>query len=514
MTTIPYEKSFASSDKAIFWHPTLNGTIKPSDVSISSCSKKIWFKCDKCQHDFDIIPYNINNKGQWCSYCAKRRLCINEECIICFNNSFASHEKAQFWHLTKNGLINPRNIYKNNIKLFWFKCGECKHDFDIKPNDIIQKDVWCPYCSVIKKLCNDINCKFCLNNSFASCIKSKYWHQTKNEKLIPRVITKSYGKKCWFMCEICNHDFDATPSHINEGTWCPYCVNKKRCVIDCVMCYNNSFASCDKSKFWHKTKNEKITPRDVAKTCNNKYWFTCDVCNHDFDSSPGNINFGKWCPYCAICSAKLCEDIDCKFCHKKSFASHVKAKFWHPTKNEKILPRDMCISSGKKFWFNCGYCNNPFDAVLRDVSKGNWCPVCRNKTEKKLLEYLNNQYPNEVKFQPRYDWCKNPDTNCYLPFDFEIFGSIIVELDGPQHIDTQISNWKSPEEHQAIDMYKMEQALNNNKHLIRILQEDVFNDTFDWREKLNNAIVSLKYDLDTKIICIGDCDVYREYSVE
>jgi hypothetical protein len=135
--------------------------------------------------------------------------------------------------------------------------------------------------------------------------------------------------------------------------------------------------------------------------------------------------------------------------------------------------------------------------------------VCRNKTEKKLLEYLSAKFPNEVKFQVRYDWCKNLITERYLPFDFEIFGSIIIELDGPQHIDTQISNWKSPEEHQERDMYKMIQAITNKKRIIRILQEWVYNDIYDWREKLNTV---LKHDDKLKVSCIGDCEIYNKYS--
>jgi hypothetical protein len=512
--TTSYEDSFASHPRSEFWHPTLNGSVTPRDIAKSN-GKKHWFKCGVCNHDFDNIFYNIIHKDQWCSYCAKRRLCLVEDCVYCLNNSFASHEKSKFWHPTLNGALKPRTIFKNNTKKCWFKCGICKHDFDIVPNTIISKKVWCPYCAVKKELCNNQSCNFCINNSFASHEKSKFWHPTLNGSVTPRDITKSYRKKYWFKCGECNHEFDSTPSHINEGNWCPYCANKKRCDIGCTFCFNNSFASHEKSKFWHPTLNGSVTPRDIAKSSNIKYWFKCGDCNHNFDSVVSNVSSrGTWCPYCAICSATLCESIDCVFCFKKSFASHEKSKFWHPTLNDKITPRDMCNSSGKKFWFKCEYCNNDFKSVLRHITRGNGCPVCRNKTEKKLLEYLNSQYPDEVKFQLRFDWCKNSDTNKYLPFDFEIFKSIIVELDGPQHIDKQISNWKSPEEHQKRDIYKMRQAINNKKHIIRILQEDVFNDKCDWKEKLNSAITSLRVNNpSTKITCIGDCDIYREYTV-
>ena len=430
---------------------------------------------------------------------------------IPYEKSFASHPKAIFWHQTKNEK-NPCDMAKHSHTKCWFTCEVCNHDFDYGLNTI-NSGCWCPYC-VNRKLCNDINCKFCLNNSFASHTKSQFWHITKNKPLIARNVFKNYNTKCWFTCEVCNHDFDATLNHVINETWCPYCSipTKKFCNKECDICLNKTFASHPKAIFWHPTKNDK-TPREVLLFCNSKFWFKCGDCKHDFETYISHVSNDMWCSYCV--NYTRCEDTNCEFCYKHSFASHPKAQFWHPTLNGELIPRNISIGNKKKCWFKCNVCSNDFDTSLCGISgRGVWCPACVNKTEKKLLEYLNNQYPNEVKFQPRYDWCKNPDTNCYLPFDFEIFGSILIELDGPQHIDKQVANWKSPEEHQERDMYKMEQALNNNKHLIRILQEDVFNDTYDWREKLNNAILSLNDDLDTKIKCIGDCDVYREYTLE
>ena len=59
----------------------------------------------------------------------------------------------------------------------------------------------------------------------------------------------------------------------------------------------------------------------------------------------------------------------------------------------------------------------------------------------------------------------------------------------------------------------MGQALNNRMHIIRILQEDVYYNKNNWKEKLIQEILILKDDSDTKLRLIGDCDVYREYTV-
>ena len=60
-------------------------------------------------------------------------------------------------------------------------------------------------------------------------------------------------------------------------------------------------------------------------------------------------------------------------------------------------------------------------------------------------------------------------------------------------------------------MYKMTQAINNGKHVIRILQRDVWNDTNDWEEKLIQAITKLKDVTKPTRRFIGDCEVYKEY---
>ena len=78
-----------------------------------------------------------------------------------------------------------------------------------------------------------------------------------------------------------------------------------------------------------------------------------------------------------------------------------------------------------------------------------------------------------------------------MPFDFVLEDKkIIIELDGPQHFK-QISNWQSPQKTQQNDKYKMKCANNNGYSIIRLLQEDVFYDTYDWLKELINNIKSI-----------------------
>jgi len=120
--------------------------------------------------------------------------------------------------------------------------------------------------------------------------------------------------------------------------------------------------------------------------------------------------------------------------------------------------------------------------------QGSKCPSCVNKTEQKLYKLLGEIYPM-LKKQYKVDWCKHKS---FLPFDFvlEEF-KIIIELDGPQHF-IQVMNWKSPEETRKGDLYKMKCANDNGFSVIRILQEDVYNDRYDWLGDLDANIKKIK----------------------
>jgi very-short-patch-repair endonuclease/predicted DNA-binding protein len=119
---------------------------------------------------------------------------------------------------------------------------------------------------------------------------------------------------------------------------------------------------------------------------------------------------------------------------------------------------------------------------------GRGCPSCVHKTESKLYEKIQPLYPTIIQ-QFKQEWCKKIS---HLPFDFVIPEyKIIIELDGPQHFH-QISNWSPPEEQFENDKYKEKCANYNGYSVIRLLQEDVFYDTYDWVKGLCETIEEIK----------------------
>ncbi len=465
-----FEKSFASSDKAQYWSD--KNELKPRDVFKSS-EKHFWFRCDCCSHEFNIRLYSISNNNQWCPYCSHRKLC---DCENCFEKSFESSGKAQYW--SDKNKLKPREVFKYNHKKFWFKCDSCRHEFDISLTSISGGNQWCPYCSH-QKLCDCEDCEDCFEKSFASSDKAQYWSD--KNKLKPRELFKCNNKKFWFNCGVCRHEFDVSLANISKGSWCSYCSHQKLCDCeDCEDCFEKSFASSGKAQYW--SDKNKLKPREVFKYTNKHFWFRCDCCMHEFSSRLLNISNGNhWCPYCK--NKKICNDDNCEDCFEKSFASSGKAQYW--SDKNKLKPRDVFKYNHKKFWFNCDRCKNTFSSNLANISNGRWCPHCKNKTELKLYEYLKSVYP-QTKREVKFYWCKNEQP---LRFDF-VIDKIILELDGRQHFH-QVWNWKTPEEVVYWDNYKMNCATEYGYKIIRIPQEWVYNDTFDWEMFIINSIVKL-----------------------
>lgn len=405
-----------------------------------------------------------------------RHLCGSSECEKCFEKSFASDERAIYWSL--DNIFSPWEVFKGTTKNYEFDC-DCGHSFEMAPNSVKDWKSWCPYCcEPPKKLCEDESCNDCYGKSFASHPKAKYW--SNDNEYTARQVFKHSHKMIKFDCK-CGHSFEIDLSAVSgeQNEWCPYCANQKLCDDGkCEICHEKSFASHPMVVFW--SGENEYSPREVFKNSDKRIIFDCD-CGHIFETQVKNISKDRWCPYCCYPPQKLCDDKKCSLCYKNSFASSIKAKYWSE-KNE-TTPREEFKTSSKKFIFKCRH-DHEFCARLDNVKNNKWCPVCKTKTEKKFLEWLKeNKY--KFDYQVVYEWCKNKR---YLPFDFVIEEfKLIIEIDGRQHFQ-QVSNWADPKYTQEVDLYKMKKAMQNDYTVIRILQEDIWNDKYNWKKKLKRYL--------------------------
>jgi very-short-patch-repair endonuclease len=194
-------------------------------------------------------------------------------------------------------------------------------------------------------------------------------------------------------------------------------------------------------------------------------------------------------------------------CYNTSFASIERSQF---LQDKTINPRMFFKSTNKKYKFECDKCNNSFESRLSTVTNGVWCPLCYNKTEEKLYNELMNHHTVKRQFKP--DWCKNLKTNKFLPLDFVLEDNkIIIEQDGPQHF-IQVGNWQTPELTKIHDIYKMKCANDNGFSIIRILQDDVFHNKYDWLPELLINIDKLVLENKVQNIYMCKKDEYKNFN--
>lgn len=500
----------------------------------------------------------------------QRNLCGRPDCKTCFPRSLASHPMAKFY--SKNNKQPAIHVFKgSNDKTILWTCPECPshHEFDAQPCNVmtvfkrkrqlcaeIEIKSPCPY-HAGKLRCEKWNCGACFRASFASHPRAANWLYDEvewiddegnqiiasNQHKTPRDFAKSSHDECWFRCE-CGHIFKLALNIITAGQWCGYCAisTDRLChpLNNCTVCDEKSFAPHPRAANWLyeditfvtdegneiTASNGGKTPRDFRKSSNKEFWFKCE-CGHIIRLALTTITVtGSWCGYCCEMSDRLCHPLNnCTVCYEKSFAPHPRAANWlhedidivnkdgkqMTASNGGKTPRNFRKNSHEKCWFRCDECNKVFDKRLNDVTSQNgWCPICKNKTEKKFMKIMSRKFPSLIhQFKP--EWCKNPETGKHLPFDFAlVLWKIIIELDGRQHF-VQVSNWDAPEDVQYRDRYKEECARKEGFRVIRLLQQDVWKDTGDWESKVCEKIEYLiandvKYDVEDDQDSVDESD--------
>ena len=289
-----FNRSFASSPHLHLWAYEKNINMDPYKISKSS-HVKYWFKCDECPHYYDMALNNVK-AGCSCCYCDNKKLCDEPNCLTCFEKSFATHPKVILWSV--DNILSAKQVYKNSNNKYKFDCIDCGHQYITSLSSVIRGDTnSCLYCSNLK-LCEAENCQTCFDKSLASHLKSVKW-SSKN-KLFARQVFKCSAKIAFFYCNTCCHEYEEKICNASARSYCtcPYCCGSRLCGNDnCRSCLEKSFASHEKSKYWHSDNN--ISPQIVFKCSQNKYKFQCDKCQNTFMMRPAHITREHaWCGNC------------------------------------------------------------------------------------------------------------------------------------------------------------------------------------------------------------------------
>ena len=261
------------------WHPTKNGDLKPTDVTLYSHEKVVWYlpydDPETGKHfDFEWEDYIYNRaRGCGCPYLVGRRVWPGYNDL-----ATKAPELAKQWHPTKNGDLKPTDVTcGKNKKVFWYlpyDDPETGKHFDFEWEEYINiraGGCGCPYVCGQKVWAgyNDLATK--------APELAKEWHPTKNGDLKPTDVTlHSNEKVVWYL----PYDDPETGKHFDfewedyiysraRGRGCPYLSGQR------VWAGYNDLASShpEVAEEWHPTKNRRRTPEQVYKKDTRKYWW-------------------------------------------------------------------------------------------------------------------------------------------------------------------------------------------------------------------------------------------------
>ena len=346
------------------WHPQKNESMTPKSVTFGS-QRKAWWICGS-GHEWQAAVYTRTGASAGCPVCMGRKVIPGE-------NDFASKnpEAAAEWHPTKNRGLKPNEISPNAARKVWWLC-EKGHEWQARVG-ARAAGTGCPICSR-RLIITGENDLATTHPSLAT-----QWHPSKNGALTPEKVFSGSIRKVWWQCNKGHEWRTDIASRALAGNGCPICAGK------IILPGENDLATLfpEIAKEWHSTKNETLTPQQVAPFSNRKVWWTCPL-GHDYMERVAQRTNNHGCPFCA--GRQVLPGFN-----DLATLEPVISSQWHPTLNGPLTPDQVTTGSHKKVWWECPN-GHVWKTVIYSRARGNkhGCPVCAGRVNPKNVYRYND----------------------------------------------------------------------------------------------------------------------------
>lgn len=137
----------AKPEVASEWHPTLNGDLKPQDVTPGSAKRVFWLCPVADDHVWERPVCARILVGEKCPFCLNRRLSKT-------NSLKARFPKvAKLWHKTKNKTKRPEDFLPSSNESVWWQCLKFEsHEWNSTIRSRVRLGANCPVCARVKNV--------------------------------------------------------------------------------------------------------------------------------------------------------------------------------------------------------------------------------------------------------------------------------------------------------------------------------------------------------------------------
>ena len=226
LTSIDNSLAILRPDVASKWDYVKNQDLTPDMFTVSS-NEIIWWKCPDCGHEWKCSINSMTRKGRFgCAECSKKHRGRSfTQGVVKKVGSLAETmpELAKEWHPIKNGDLTPNDITAGKFKPVWWLCPKCGYEWQASPNNR-KRGIGCPCCSgrVPKTGVND------LETLYPELLKEWNYERNSSNNLFPSQLLPKSGKKAWWKCSSCGHEWYAVIASRVKGHGCPHCSKRRK----------------------------------------------------------------------------------------------------------------------------------------------------------------------------------------------------------------------------------------------------------------------------------------------
>jgi hypothetical protein len=349
---------------------------------------KLKWQCSK-KHLWEASPISIR-RGSWC--------------LECSGSKKKNIKNMQTLAKQRGGKCLSNKYLSNKTKLKW-KCIR-GHVWEAVPSSILS-GTWCPICARGR-----------LNQSRKLTISEM---QTISKKRGGKCLSKEYinaNIKLKWQCGE-GHIWEAKPSHIKSGSWCPYCAGKHLTIDEIRRIAQERGGECISNKY--------IDSRTKLR-------WRCSK-GHIWESNPHNIITGTWCPECG--GSKKLDIEEMKMVAKRRGGECLSQEYINARNKLKWLCKEGHI----------------WKATPCAIKRGSWCPECSIGLEERICREFFEQLFKKKFPKSRPKWLVNPE-------------NYQMELDG------YCKKLGLAFEHQGIQHYNRVEYLQSKQQFIKRKRDD------------------------------------------
>lgn len=368
--------------QAAEWHPTLNGTLTPANVSGRS-NRKVWWQCSICGGVWETVINNRTTKQSLgCRSCTRKRLAQTVHAPRVGESLADLHPGlAAELHATRNGNKSATAIHPGSHAKVWWICATCGNEFEMAPRRRTAAPFsGCPPCAY-RRAGEKLSTPAPGASLYDRHPKvARDWHPTRNESATPREVTHASGYHAWWKCSRpdCGHEWRTAVANRTTGkrTGCPVCSRADQHLAE----PGQSFADLlpHLAREWHPTLNGMLDPRRIKPGSSVAAWWVCAVCGHEWETTVAlRATAGTGCAPCGYKKRGQLRRAPAAQASLSALFPEVVAE-WDWNANPGLDPAELKPGSDFVVWWRCARRGHRWQAHVyaRTGKERTGCPEC------------------------------------------------------------------------------------------------------------------------------------------